>query len=270
MKIVTHKNAYHLALKLGIPIARVKRKRFPDGEIYFRLLEPVDEGIVLASMFPNQNDSLVEILEMVDALDEPIVVISYLAYARQDRKFLSGEAVSSRAIVRAIKYAGASEIFVVEPHSIEALHNIAKPIYVHETLGERISRNVSDPLLVSPDFGRSELVERIAKAYGFDFAFLKKYRDRETGEIITEGEIDARGRNVVIVDDIISTGGTMENAIKIVRDQASSVHVLVIHGLFVDNAYRRIEADSIASTDTVLNAYTKISVAKDILKAIKI
>ena len=265
MKIVTHRNAFHLAKKLGIPIARVKRKRFPDGEIYFRLLEPVDEPIVLATMYPNQNDSLVEILEMIDAVEEPIVVLAYMAYARQDREFLPGEAVSSRAILRAIR-SSAREIFVVEPHSSLALHNIAKPIYVHETLGERISKHVEDPLLVSPDFGRSELVERIAKAFGFDYAFLKKYRDRETGEIVTEGEIDARGRNVVIVDDIVSTGGTLENAINKISD-AESIHVVVVHGLFVESAYRRIKA-SIATTDTILTPFSVISVAKDILKAI--
>ncbi len=264
MKIVTHRNAFHLAKKLG-EIAKVKRKRFPDGEIYFRLLEPLDEAIVLGSMYPNQNDSLVEILAMLEALKHKILILSYFAYARQDRRFLSGEAITSRAILEAFKSLEPEEIYIVEPHSSLSLHGIAKPIYVHETIGERISK-LEDPLIVSPDFGRSELVERLSKAFGFDYATLEKYRDRETGEIITRGSIEARGRNVVIVDDILSTGGTVENAIKRIKN-AKSIHVFIIHGLFVEHALWRIDAD-IVSTDTVLNPYSKVSVAKEILKTI--
>ncbi len=270
---------------LGVECVRVEYKRFPDGEGYVRL--PVSVAgkrvIIVQSMFPEQDMRFVELLLMIDAVrehgaSEVIAVVPYIAYARQDRVFREGEPISIRAVLRAIEAAGADRIIVVNIHKEHCLQHLtkAKGVNLDATplLAEYFKGKLENPLVLGPDAGALKQAKVAAEVLGAEYDHLEKFRDRVTGEItIKPKRLPVEGRDVLIVDDIISTGGTLAKAIKAVKEQgARSVYVGVIHGLFVGKAYEVLaEAapNEVVTTDTVLNKFSKISVAPLIANALK-
>jgi ribose-phosphate pyrophosphokinase len=204
-----------------------------------------------------------------------MVVVPYMAYSRQDTRFRDGEAVSINTIFRLIEAAGADEFYTVDIHkefSLGAFKIKAKNLYATEVIADHLKgMGLDEPYVLAPDKGALDIAKRIGKRLGAEYGNFEKARDRITGAITVKGErIDARGRDVVITDDLISTGRTIANACKILREGgARRVIAVCSHPLLVAGAYERMKGaglDEVLGTDTVDSEVSKIPVAPLIAK----
>ena len=269
---------------LGFKIGRLSKanvvpldyKRFPDGEAYIRIDEDIQSEhiAVVQSTFPT-DPHLIELFLLLDTVKDLgaskiTAIVPYLAYARQDKRFRPGEAVSIKTIIRLIENIGVDELYTIDIHEESILSEFKMPIInlsAMNTIGSYLKKyDLKDPFIVSPDQGAEFLAKEVAKMLNADFGCIFKKRDRITGEIETEVvKLDVKGRDTVIVDDIISTGGTIVNAAKMLKAQgARRVFVGAVHALLIQNARTRImqaQVEEIIGTDTVLNEVSKISVA---------
>ncbi len=243
--------AESLAGSLGARLVEAQHKVFPDGERYVRLDESLEgeRVVVVQTLSPPQDSSLVEAMLLADAAlgagaSSVELVAPYLAYARQDRRFLPGEPVSVSVVLKALAAAGYSRLYTVEVHKQESLRAFpgeAASLSPYEYMASKIGLS-GDVLVLAPDIGALDRARRLAGAIGADYDYLVKRRDRVTGEIVVEPkEIPAKGRDVVIVDDIISTGGTVAKAASMLLEQgARSIRVMVAHALMVGGAVEKL------------------------------
>ncbi len=275
-----------LSRHLKTNVVPIEFKTFPDGERYIRIKgEPKNcNAVVVQSIIPpNPDRSIIELCFILETLKELGVekvtaVIPYFAYARQDKRFLPGEAVSGRIICDIIQNAGADEVVTVDVHNKRILENFkipAKDVSAVTLLGEYLNRfKPNNPLIISPDEGAKERAQALADFMEAEYVILSKFRDKHTGEIETKiKEINVTNRDVIIVDDIISTGNTMINAIEIAKSQgASRIYTACTHAILVgDSRFRIINAgaDEIIGTDTVPSDVSLVSVAPIIAEALK-
>ena len=274
----SRKLADDLAKELGTNLLQATSRRFPDGECYVRLeTEEIDKEVVIVQN-SHPDDMLVELLLLQDAASrlgaERITnVVPYFGYARQDKLFNKGEAVSAEVMVEHIEMR-ASKVITVDIHSAETLTRFkkAKGVDVHATgcIGSFFSDAKID-LVLAPDGGAAERAEGVAKILGCDWDHLVKTRLSSTEVRITPKRLDVKGKNVLFVDDIISTGGTIEAATKQLRSLgAKRIVAVCTHGLFTMGALGRLRefCDRVLSTNTLENDVSEISVAPAIAKEI--
>ena len=279
-----------IAQELNIRYFNTESKTFPDGENYLRINldnESLIEGkevIIVQSTGPsssgNQNARLFELLMMIDSVkrmgaNKIVVVIPYLAYARQDKIFRPGESKFANLILRLIDYMRIDEVYVVDIHAPKILEEIqCKWINIDsmKVLADYIkSLDVKDIVVVAPDKGAIERSKAFAKHFGEDVPveYFEKIRDVKTGEITMTGKLNLKNKDVVISDDIIATGGTMAKAIKLSKDSgANRVFAVATHALLLQNAKFRIVkagADDIIGTDSIDNEASKVSLSKAIV-----
>ncbi len=237
-------------------------KVFPDGEQYLRI-EGVgcERCIVVASLYPNQDSKLVELYLALDALKGlgvPSIdlAILYQAYGRQDKRFLKGEPVSASVLYQLLsRYC--DKIVVVDSHSKQALEYLGKNVvnivphgYMVKKLGLKVD------FVLAPDKGAIERARCLANELGVGFDNLEKFRDRVTGEIsVKEKQLDVKGLRVAIVDDIVSTGGTLAKAVEqLYRAGASKVIAIITHALLVGKAVEKLDSvgiDALVTANTI-------------------
>ncbi len=245
--------------KKDFKMVEVQYKVFPDGEHYIRISDPekVNDKItlILSSMYPRQNDSFLETLMLADAARRAgarrvIGAVTYMAYARQDKLFLPGEPVTGGLVVEALEHYF-DHVFVIDIHSMKLIGNRAKftNLLFFDLLIDKIIKDLgaNNPLILSPDKGALHRARFAAEKYGLDYDYLVKHRDRVTGEVsIAPKELSVKNRDVIIVDDIASTGGTLVLAArKVLEAGASRVFVCVSHALLVGNALEKIKNSGI-------------------------
>lgn len=281
---------------LGIKVAKltswphvpVKIEHFPDGEIYVRVMGEV-KGLtvyLIQSMALRPNDYLMEYLLIADALKslgaEKIVgVIPYFSYARQDSRFNPGEALSLEVVTRLIENSGteglitidmhlhrlrdASELFRIPVVNLSAAPSLTR--YVVENYG------LSDPIVIGPDEEAEQWAREGAKAVGAEYDVLEKVRKSPTEVVIQPKKVDVNGRKVILLDDIISTGGTMVEAVRFLREAgARRIIAACTHPLLVRRALERIlaeGAEDVVGTDTVMSVVSRVSVAPLIVEGIR-
>lgn len=250
--------------------------RFPDGELYTRILdEDVDEVTIIQSTMTDSD--FVALLQLIDACeDSPVinVVIPYMGYARQDKKFKTGEPISARAIARTIN---ADRVFTVNVHEASILDYFNADAFDLDAaylIGHHLrSLDLQSPLLVSPDLGALDFVERTATEIGFDYDYLEKTRLSGDTVTIKTKNVDVNGRDIVLLDDMIATGGTMVESIKLLKSQgAKDVYLACVHPVLARNAVMRLYnsgVKEIISTDTIERIQSSVSVAPLIANAIK-
>jgi ribose-phosphate pyrophosphokinase len=262
---------------------RVETKRFPDGELYVRLGRRHISGCVavIQSTGPPQDTNLMELLLLLDAVRDlgasrVTAVVPYLAYSRQDKRFKPGEAVSLRTVAKLIASAGADELVTLDIHEEHSLRDFSIPVR-HLTamhlLGEHLARRkLRDPVVIGADQGSEGRARAVAEPLGAPHDYLVKRRVTPTRVLTEPKEIDVRGRDVVIADDIISTGGTILEAARILRRRgARRVLAVCTHGVFAGGALGRLRRSGIrvVATDTIEGPASSVSVAPLIADAIR-
>ncbi|MCR6691615.1 MAG: ribose-phosphate diphosphokinase [archaeon YNP-LCB-003-016] len=273
-----------LSMLLSLDLVNFEWKIFPDGESYFRLLSKVDDSVVLVhSLTPPQDKRIVELFFLLKLLSDYrakdiILVIPYLAYMRQDKRFLDGEIVSVEVLADLLKTYDIDRYVFVDVHSGEVLKffgNRAMEVSAFPLIGDFLSKyHLINPIVIAPDAKAFKYAETVAKIIGAESDYIVKRRDRSSGAVESElKEFNVGGRDVILVDDIISTGGTMINAIKILKEHgANRVFACCTHGLFIGNAVINMfnaGVYDIISTDTIESYYSRVSVAPAIASAIK-
>jgi ribose-phosphate pyrophosphokinase len=248
--------AVKVASTLNYPIAKVLWKEFPDGEQYVRIENPdllsSRTAVVVNTMYPGQDKSVMETLMLVDAClragaVDVKLVIPYLAYSRQDKLFLAGEPVSFSIVLKTLRHLGATGLVTVDSHNPDKLTEFQGRVVnllVSDLLVQEALKYSSNPIVIAPDKGALKRAEHAAVKLGLRFDYLVKTRDRITGQVSYQPrEIRIRGEDIIIVDDIISTGGTIAESSKLLLEAgASSVIVAATHGLLIGNALEKIRA----------------------------
>jgi len=261
----------------GIPFV----KRFPDGEMYIRVGGRLEgDDVVLVQSTPSDED-LLELLLLEDAVREAgakrtFVVVPYFGYARQDRRFFPGEPVSARSLCRHVEL-DADAVIMVDLHSPTTLGHFSKPAFEASGIPAlaRLLRERPIDLLVSPDKGGVDRVRRMAQLLDRPWFALEKRRiDSDKVELsLPTTDVPAfKGKHVALIDDVITTGGTMVEAAKLLkRHGVGATSAACTHGLFLRDAFERIKAvtDEVYSTDTLENPAEKASVAPDIAQILK-
>ena len=265
-----------LAKSLKARLAKVEIKRFPDDECYVRIDDDLsDEDVFLVqTSWPDKN--IVELLLLQDAVEEFDVsslttVVPYFGYARQDKQFKPGEPISARALARTIQM-NTDEFITVDIHAptvIDWFDNIsAHNVAAYPQIGKHL-KGKGIELILSPDEGRADNAKRVADVVNCDADYLVK--ERLDGDMVkmTPKKLDVKGKKVAIVDDIISTGGTIVKAAEQLRKQgAAKVFAVCTHGVFAANAIPRLEAacDEVCTTDTIENPKACMTVAPEIAR----
>jgi ribose-phosphate pyrophosphokinase len=254
---------------------------FPDGESYIRITTPLkgETVVIVQTTFPDPDKSLLQLFLMVDAIrdagaKEVICVVPYFAYARQDKKFLEGEALSLKTIAKLLGASEVDQLIVVDAHEEKALGEFCDEAGVQVTnlsaipdLANYLKMNGFDGAFsLSPDEGAINLAESAGAVLGGEVSFFTKERDRHTGEIeMVVKDIAVRGMNVVVFDDIVSSGGTTARAVKGLKKlEAGRVAAACSHGLFMGGAREKIleaGADVLVATDTIQTPMSLVSVS---------
>ncbi len=243
-------------------------KRFPDGELYTRILDDFSDNVTIIQSTVNDSD-FISLLQLIDACSGAAqinVVIPYMGYARQDKQFKHGEPISSRAMARAIK---ADNVFTVNIHNESILDYFdARAVNLDATpmIGKYIKNmKFKDPLIVAPDDGAISLARNAAENLGIDYDFLEKTRLSGEEVSIQPKNIAVKGRDVIIIDDIISTGGTMAETISLLKKQgAHEVFAACVHPVLSNNAILKLfkaGVKGIIATDTIDKGVSVVSVA---------
>lgn len=239
---------------IGVPLGNVQIRRFADGEIFVEVDENVRgmDVFVIQSTCSPVNENLMELLIVIDTLkrasaDRITAVIPYYGYARQDRKVQPRTPITSKLVADLLTAAGANRILAMDLHAgqIQGFFNIpfdhlyATPIFLDFLTKEKA---LSDLIIVSPDAGGTERARAYAKRLNADLAVIDK---RRTGP--NESEVmhligEVTGKNVIIVDDIVDTAGTLTQAAKaIMGNKARSVMAISTHPVLSGEAVRKIQ-----------------------------
>jgi ribose-phosphate pyrophosphokinase len=267
-----------VAERLGLPLLAAEFKIFPDGESKFTLNEKVSGKSVLVVQSTHQpgDQHLFQLLLASHQLSQEgakvTVVVPYLAYARQDKQFLPGESVTLGVVAHLMRSVGVRRLVTVDIHSAEGLALFSFPTYSVSAIPSLVAYakdelRLKDPVVISPDFGGSKRTEAFAQLYGAKFLQLSKTRDRMSGDVsMKDAKLDVEGKEVVMVDDIISTGGTMKAAAEVVLKQgAKKALVICVHGLFVADALQKLEqapVGPIVCTNTIPGKFSKVDVSE--------
>jgi ribose-phosphate pyrophosphokinase len=263
--------ATSLARALKTTVVEVKFSRFPDGEQYLIAGELDEETIIVGSVV--DNDSLVQLILLIDACDssENQLVLPYMGYARQDKRFRKGEPISARAVAQVLSR-GVSEIITVNIHEKEVLNYFGVParnISLAGDIGSYIKTlNLKNPLILAPDEGARTFAEQVASSGGWDFDHLEKTRLSGVEVRMAPRQLCASERSVFIVDDIISTGGTIATATSMLYLQgAKDVYAACVHGVLTGGAYVHLMAAGVRDvicSNTIERGCSKISAAGQI------
>jgi len=276
-------SALRIAKAGNLTLAKIERHRFPDGEIKLRLPEQLPEQLVILRTLNDPNEKLVELLFIAQTARQLgaqhlTLVAPYLAYMRQDIAFNLGEVVSQRVVGKFL--AGLFDaVITVDPH----LHRVATlqeavPV-THAIvlsgaplLSDLIAANLQNPLLVGPDEESAQWVAMAAQRHGFDHAVCHKVRHGDQSVAVDLPDISMKGRQVVLLDDVVSTGHTIAQATRLLLAAgATSVDVAVTHALFAGNALQLMRDAGVGkvwSTDCIFHSSNAVSMATSIADAL--
>jgi len=251
-------------------------KRFPDNELYVRILDEINgkDIVIVQTTYPDPN--IIELFLLQNAAEEAgaksiTVVIPYYGYARQDTKFQNGESISAKALAGLISL-NADKVITIDPHKEHILDFFSTSAYSCSAVPEiaKYLKQKNIDMVLAPDKGAVDRAKKASKIINCDFDYMEKTRiDGNTVEIKPKN-LDAQNKNVAIIDDIISTGGTMALSIKeLKKSGAKKVYVACTHGLFAGEAIKKLSSagcEEIISTDTIVSDFSKVKIAPCIAK----
>jgi len=283
-----------LSRRLKTRLVPIERRVFPDGEVCPRVLGDVDGEDVLLSMRMKAgscqpNSYLIEILFTLRNLKEHMgaksihLLMPYFPYSRQDAIFREGEPLSSKYVAELLEDSGVDEVFTITAHlhrvsDMRALFNRADfhNLSGFESLAKELKRiPLREPFILGPDTESINWARELAEYYGTEeFDSFGKERDISSGEIRTlVKELKLEGRDVIVVDDMVSTGGTMANAIRSAKMMGARLLIAAfVHPVMVPGSLERIlgaGADIIVAADTLEWSGSRASVVPTIASALK-
>ncbi len=275
--------AQRLAKTLGTAFAEVCVHRFPDAETLVRLPPTLPEQVILCRSLNQPNDKLIELLFSARTARELgarriILVAPYLCYMRQDVANHPGEAVSQR-IVGGLLAELFDDVISVDPHlhRIASLHQAiplanAIALTAADEIASFLQGRFDRALLLGPDCESEQWVAEIAKQTGFDFAVAEKKRHGDRQVDVTLPDNDYSGKPVVIVDDMVSTGRTIIQTVKLLKKAAAKeIYTVVTHALFCGDAEQQIIAagvKTIWSTDSIVHGTSVVKLDQLIAKSV--
>jgi ribose-phosphate pyrophosphokinase len=275
--------AKKIAKKLKSKFIKCELRIFPDGESKITLSGvPKGKVVVVQSIYPPVDSNLIRALALVSEArkysSQVFVVIPYLGYARQDRAFLPGEIITMDLVAKMFKSAGAYKIIVVDIHSMIALDHLQIPATNVSAVGELVKYfkklNLKNPLVVSPDKGGIQRAKHFAKIFGSDHIHLEKHRDRKTGEVSIKStnHREVKGRDLILVDDMISTGGSIIKASQYLKKQkCGKVYACCTHALLIGDAEKKLRkagVTKIISTNSIPCKTNTVDISSIIVKAL--
>lgn len=239
---------------LSIPTGKIDVGNFPDGELDVKVLDDVrgSDVFVVQPTCPPVNDNLMELLVMIDCLKRAsaqriTAVIPYFGYARQDRKAEGRVPITAKMVANLITTSGADRALTMDLHAaqiqgffdIQVDHLFAAPVMI-----EYFKKlELANPVVVSPDVGGIKMARAYAKRLGAELAIIDKRRSdpKKTEVMNVIGEVN--GKNVILVDDIISTGSSIsEAAVAVKKEGAKDVYICATHPIFCKGAAEKIKA----------------------------
>ncbi|MHA0858343.1 ribose-phosphate diphosphokinase [Paenibacillus sp. CMAA1364] len=251
------KLAEDICSKLGVQLGSITRSRFQSGEIYINYEESIRncDVFLVQSLSHPINEMFVELLVMIDAAKRASartinIIIPYYGYARQERKSAPREPISAKMVADILTTAGANRIITMDLHApaIQGFFNIPVDHLTALDLisGYLRSKNIKNPVIVSPDAGRASTAEKLANHLDSPFAIMIKKRPSHNESVITHVIGDVKGKTPIIIEDLIDTGTTIVNVVESLKERGSEdVYVCATHGLFSGNALERLHHPNI-------------------------
>ncbi len=249
--------AEEIAQDLRVPLADAEVSRFSDGEVFVQINENVRgaDVFVIQPTCPPVNDNLMELLVMIDALKRAsarriTAVLSYYGYGRQDRKAQSRVPITAKLVADLLTAAGTHRLLALDLHAgqiqgffdIPVDHLFAAPVII-DYLGKK---DLTDPVVVAPDAGGVERARAIAKRIQAGLAIIDKRREGTNVSVFMHLIGEVKGKDVVVIDDMIDTGGTLIQAVEALkREGARRILACSVHPVLSGPAIARIEGSAL-------------------------
>jgi len=264
-------------------LAKIERHRFPDGELKLRLPETLPAHVCVLRTLNDPNEKLIELLLTAKAARQLgarflTLVAPYLAYMRQDIAFNPGEAVSQRIVGRFLADLF-DAVITVDPH-LHRISRLQEAVPVGKVivlsgalqLSDLIAARLKNPLLLGPDQESEQWIAQAASRHGFDYSVCSKVRHGDHSVVVSLPAAPIAGRQVVLLDDIASTGQTLAHASRLLIEAgAVSVHVAVTHALLTDEAMKNLLTVGVRdfwSTDCIAHPSNAVSMAASLAEAV--
>jgi ribose-phosphate pyrophosphokinase len=276
--------AQKVARKLRYPYSKLKVKKFPDGETSIRFMKGVKGKTValVQSFYGNINDCIIEVLFAAETARDlgakkVILIAPYFPYFRQDKRFKSGQCISIEVLAGLInKYFDG--FLVIDPHlhrekNLSELFNMRhEKLTANYYIGRWIKKNMKNPLIVGPDWESYKWARRVAEEISCDHVIMEKKRfSGRDVKVTLNKKVDLKDKNVILVDDMVSTGNTIIEAAKnFKRMGVKRFNCIVVHGIFVEKALERLKNNGInvITTNTIPNKVAKIDISDLIVEGI--
>jgi len=273
-----------IAKLLKLEVVPIEFVRFPDGEFRIRFTKSVEgeDVAIVQTTGPPQDENLIQLFLMADNAKDLkaksiTAVVPYFAYARQDQRFRPGESFSIKTIVDLLHKCGVNRIITVNSHNPKILSTLSVPIQDLSAIGLLAGyfKKQGFEGALSLSLGK-KAVDMAVEADGVlkgGYDYIPTQRDRVTGKVTIERKaLPVKNRDVIIFDDIISSGGTMIKAVELVKEQgARRVYAACVHPLLIGDAKEKIlksGADEIVGTNCVPSSVSVVSVAPLIAEAL--
>jgi len=275
--------ARNLATAAGLDFSEIDVHCFPDGESRIRLPEHSPQRVLICRSLDRPNGKLVELALAASTARElgakkVTLVAPYLCYMRQDKAFHPGEAISQQVVGKLLA-SWFDEVITVDPHlhrvhrledAVPAAHALA--LAATDAMSAYLDSRLENPVLIGPDEESEQWVAAIAGKNHLEFHVAQKDRFGDNDVRVSLPVADYQGRHVVLVDDVASTGHTLEAACRELKPyQPASITVMVTHALFVGDALERIKiagADDIWSCDSITHPTNRIRLAESLAAAL--
>ena len=284
-------SAKRVSEELNSKLIIFEERVFPDGEVIVKLKDVKqlsEEPIIFyVKLYPFSNEKIIKLIQSLDILDDYIkspnitLVIPYLPYSRQDKRFLDGEPISLKTLLRLFNIFNIKKLITIDRHSTQKYENsinfpiinlsILKEIVKYTITKKIVSKNV---VLISPDKGGFKRVAEVASEFDLEYTYLNKNRDRHTGQVtssMTDREL-VRGRDVIVLDDIISTGNSLiETATILNQSGANTIIAGASHLLLKKDADINLfnsGYSKIIGSNTIETKYSVIQIEKNIAESI--